>query len=83
MLPLLNAAGIDLMVSGNHEFDYSLKELQVRADELNCGYVCANFYNKETDEPLFDAYKMIEAGDKKIAFVGATTPETLSGSTPV
>ena len=80
---LMNAVGYDAATLGNHEFDYSLKELQVRADELNCGYVCANFYNKETGEPLFDAYKMIEAGDKKIAFVGATTPETFSGSTPV
>lgn len=80
---LMNAVGYDAATLGNHEFDYSLKELQVRANELNCGYVCANFYNKETGEPLFDAYKMIEAGDKKIAFVGATTPETFSGSTPV
>lgn len=80
---LMNAVGYDAATLGNHDFDYSLKELQVRADELNCGYVCANFYNKETGKPLFDAYKIIEAGDKKIAFVGATTPETLSGSTPV
>jgi len=79
----MNAVGYDAATLGNHEFDYSLKELQVRAEELNCGYVCANFYNKETGEPLFDAYKMIEAGDKKIAFVGATTPETLAGSNPV
>ena len=80
---LMNAVGYDVATLGNHDFDYSLKELQVRADELNCGYVCANFYNKETGKPLFDSYKIIEAGDKKIAFVGATTPETLSGSTPV
>ena len=80
---LMNAVGYDAATLGNHDFDYSLKELQVRADELSCGYVCANFYNKETGKLMFDAYKMIEAGDKKIAFVGATTPETLSGSTPV
>ena len=80
---LMNAVGYDAATLGNHEFDYSLKELQVRADELNCGYICANFYSKETGKPLFDAYKMIEAGGKKIAFVGATTPETPSGSNPV
>ena len=80
---LMNAVGYDAAIPGNHEFDYSLKTLQVRADELNCGYICANFFNTETGEPLFDAYKMIEAGDKKIAFVGATTPETLAGSNPL
>ncbi|MBR1831038.1 MAG: 5'-nucleotidase C-terminal domain-containing protein [Ruminiclostridium sp.] len=80
---LMNAVGYDAATLGNHEFDYSLKTLQVRAEELDCGYVSANFYNKETGKPLFDAYKIIEAGDKKIAFVGATTPETLSGSTPI
>ncbi len=80
---IMNAVGYDAAIPGNHEFDYSLETLQVRADELNCGYICANFYNTESGEPLFDAYKMIEAGDKKIAFVGATTPETLAGSNPV
>lgn len=80
---LMNAVGYDAAVLGNHEFDYSLKELLVRAEELNCGYICANFYNIETGELLFEPYKMIEAGDKKIAFVGATTPETLTGSNPV
>ncbi len=80
---LMNAVGYDAATLGNHEFDYSMTELMVRADELNCGYICANLYNKETGEPLFDPYKIIEAGDKKIAFVGATTPETLGSSTPV
>ncbi len=80
---LMNAVGYDAAVLGNHEFDYSLKELLVRADELNCGYICANFFNTESGELLFDPYKIVEAGDKKIAFVGATTPETLAGSNPV
>ncbi len=79
---LMNAVGYDAAAPGNHEFDYSLKELMVRADELNCGYICANFYDTESGELLFDPYKIVEAGDKKIAFVGATTPETLSISTP-
>ena len=36
---LMNAVGYDAAIPGNHEFDYSLKTLQVRADELNCGYI--------------------------------------------
>ena len=80
---LMNTVGYDAATLGNHEFDYSMTELLVRADELNCGYICSNLYNKETGELLFDPYKIVEAGGGKIAFVGATTPETLSGSTPV
>ena len=45
---LMNAVGYDAATLGNHEFDYSMTELMVRADELNCGYICANLYNKET-----------------------------------
>ncbi len=80
---LMNAVGYDAAAVGNHEFDYGMKELMVRAEELNCGYISANFYSRETGELLFDPYKIIKAGDKKIAFVGATTPETLFASTPV
>ena len=29
----------DAATLGNHEFDYSMTELMVRADELNCGYM--------------------------------------------
>ncbi len=80
---LMNAVGYDVAIPGNHEFDYGVAELMVRAEELNCGYISANFFNKETGEFPFEAYRIIEAGDKKVAFVGASTPETLSASTPV
>ena len=80
---LMNAVGYDAAIPGNHEFDYSVTELLVRADELNCGYICSNFYRLDTGELVFDPYKIVEAGDTKIAFVGAVTPETFISSTPV
>lgn len=80
---LMNAAGYDVAVLGNHDFDYGMAELSLRADELNCGYVSANMYSLETNKLVFDPYKIVESGGKKIAFVGATTPETLLKSTPV
>ncbi len=79
---IMNAVGYDAAVTGNHEFDYGVSELMLRADELNCGYINANFTDKTTGELIFDPYKIIDAGDKKVAFVGASTPETLSASTP-
>ncbi len=47
---IMNAVGYDAAVTGNHEFDYGVSELMLRADELNCGYVNANVTNKETGE---------------------------------
>ena len=80
---IMNAVGYDAATIGNHEFDYGVTELMVRAEELNCGYICANLYNTETGELLFEPYKILDAGDKRIAFVGAVTPETPFGSTPI
>ncbi len=79
---LMNAVGYDVATVGNHEFDYEVSELMLRADELNCGYICANFLSRETGELVFEPYKLFETGDKKVAFVGAATPETLIESTP-
>ena len=80
---MMNAVGYDAVTVGNHDFDYGMDELMLREDELSCGAVCANVYNSETSELLFDPYKIITAGDMKIAFVGVCTPETLIKSTPV
>lgn len=80
---LMNAVHYDVASLGNHEFDYSIPTLQQRADELDCGYICCNFRSLETNEFLFEPYKVIDFGETQVAFIGATTPDTLSGSKPV
>ncbi len=80
---LMNAVGYDAATIGNHEFDYGVDGLMLRADELNCGYICANFISTETGELVFEPYRIFEAGDRKIAFIGAATPETLCFTRPV
>lgn len=79
---LMNAVGYDVAVVGNHEFDFGMAELSKRSEELDCGYTCCNFKSLTTGENICDPYKIIEAGDMKIAFVGVITPETFSSSTP-
>ena len=83
IISLMNKVGYDAATLGNHEFDYSVSVLQKRAAELECGYICCNFYDKGTGQTLFDPYKLINCGDTQIAFVGVSTPETFSKSTPV
>ena len=79
-MDLMNAIGYDVAIPGNHEFDYGMPRFLELAGQANFPYISCNF-NKE-GELVFDPYKIIEACGKKIAFVGVTTPETMTASTP-
>ncbi len=79
-MDLMNAMGYDVAVPGNHEFDYGMDRFLELAGQAKFKYISCNF-NKE-GELVFDPYTIIEACGKKIAFVGITTPETLTSSTP-
>lgn len=81
IVTLMNDVGYDVATLGNHEFDYSVDHLLELSPKLSCGYVCCNFKN-QNNEPVFEPYRMLNAGEKKIAFVGAVTPDTLTSSTP-
>ena len=83
VITLMNQVGYDVCIPGNHDFDYNVETLLERNKELDCSYISSNIYSLENNERLFDPYKIVEAGDKKIAFVGITTPETFAKSTPV
>ena len=43
-------------------------------------YVCCNLLRE--GEPVFEPYVIVEAAGMKIAFVGVTTPTTITSSTP-
>ena len=79
---LMNAAEYDVAGLGNHEFDYGVSNLLERSKELDCGYISCNFVDIRTGEALYEPYKIIDCGEKQIAFVGVVTPETFSSSTP-
>ena len=46
MVEVMNAAGIDLVTFGNHEFDLKEGELKDRINESRFDWVCANVLNK-------------------------------------
>ncbi len=82
---LMNAAGYDLATLGNHEFDYNMDSLKNVFEWAEYDYVSCNFYHEKdgvAGERVLDAYKVFEIGGKKIAFVGITTPESFTSSTP-
>lgn len=81
IINIMNKIEYDVVVLGNHEFDYGVEHLmQNISRKLNCGYISANFCLRKDKQPIFDPYKIIVAGDKKIGFIGVTTPQTLSKS---
>ena len=82
MISLMNAVGYDAAAIGNHEFYYGMTELLKRGQELDCGYICSNLCD-ENGKTVYQPYKIIEAGEHKIAFVGVTTPDSIkSPSSP-
>lgn len=83
IIELMNACGYQLATPGNHEFDYGTFALFNRIDEANYPYISCNFRSLETNELVFEPYKIMEVGGYKIAFIGITTPETITSSTPV
>ena len=80
MVGLMNAVGYDVAIPGNHEFDYGMDRFLSLAEQADFPYISCNF-NRE-GELLFPPYVIKEAAGMKIGFVGVTTPETLTTSTP-
>lgn len=82
MIKIMNATGYDLATLGNHEFDYGQQQVFKLMDLADFDYVSCNFYNVDDNSLVLAPYKVLEAGDLKIAFIGITTPETMTKSTP-
>lgn len=80
IISLMNDLHYDVAIPGNHEFDYGMDTFFALTEQAQFPYISCNF-NKE-GEFLFDPYIIKEAAGKKIAFVGVTTPQTLTTSTP-
>ena len=80
IIKMMNRLGYDLAVPGNHEFDFGFDVLRNRAEELDCGYACANFC-VAGGKTVFAPWRIFEAGDLKIGFVGVVAPDTFTKST--
>lgn len=79
---ILNEMKYDVLVPGNHEFDYGMDQfLKELAGKSTAGYISCNFVDK-SGKTVFNPYKIMTFGDKKVAFVGICTPETFTKSTP-
>ena len=85
IVKLMEAAGYDLATLGNHEFDYGMKRALEIAKSGKIPFVSCNFYEEKDGvkgNNVLDSYKIFDLGGKKVAFVGITTPESFTKSTP-
>ena len=80
IITLMNSVGYDLAIPGNHEFDYGMDRFLELAKKARFPYISCNF-NKE-GELVFEPYVIKEFDGVKVAFVGVTTPKTITSSTP-
>ena len=85
IIKLMNAADYDVATLGNHEFDYGMEGAMNAMQWADYPYISANFYHEDNGVntgSVLDAYKVFDFGDTEVAFVGVTTPETFTKSTP-
>ena len=80
LVELMNEAGYEIAIPGNHEFDYGMDQFLSLTEKAKFQYISCNF-NKD-GELVFEPYVIKELGGAKVAFVGVTTPKTLTSSTP-
>ena len=82
IVSLMNLVGYDAVTLGNHEFDYKLTRLDELADMMNTNIVSCNFQKIGESKSYFEPYSIVSYGEVDIAYIGITTPSTLSSSSP-
>ena len=89
---IMNAVGYDYLTIGNHEFDYTVPQMQHLSELLTAKTLCCNFsrYEQDNDDKdddrddndLYPAYEVKDFGGTKVGFIGVATPSTFRSSTP-
>ena len=81
IIDIMNEVGYDVATPGNHEFDYGMDQFLALTEQANFPYVSANFVDNDGNTVL-DPYVIKDVAGVKIAFVGISTPKTITTSTP-
>ena len=82
IVKLMNLVGYDAITLGNHEFDYMLPRLVELNEMADTKFLSCNFMKIGEDKPYFEPYKIVSYGETDIAYIGITTPETITSAFP-
>ncbi|WP_207695793.1 2',3'-cyclic-nucleotide 2'-phosphodiesterase/3'-nucleotidase [Enterococcus sp. DIV0212c] len=72
LIELANQLGFDVMVPGNHDFDYGIEFLKRQVAAFEGNYLCANVLDLNNQQ-IFDPYTIIERGSLKVGIIGVIT----------
>lgn len=85
IIDMMNEVGYDLAILGNHEFDYGIDRLRELIDQSEATYLGCNLTYTGSGENKLSAvkpYEILSYGNTDVAYIGVTTPETTTSSTP-
>lgn len=85
IVDIMNEVGYDFAAVGNHEFDYGMERLSYLIDRSNAEYLSCNIRYTGAGEsamPEFAPYSIATYGNTDVAFIGVSTPESVTKSEP-
>jgi 2',3'-cyclic-nucleotide 2'-phosphodiesterase (5'-nucleotidase family) len=85
IVDIMNEVGYDFATLGNHEFDYGMDVLDGLIAKANAKYLVCNIEFTGKNKTFLDRtapYAIKSFGNVKVAFVGVTTPNSITTSTP-
>lgn len=83
LIDIMNHVGYDYATIGNHEFDYGMSQLLTNISSANYQYLSCNFTKADgTAVNNVKPYAVKDFNGIKVAFIGITTPESFTKSTP-
>lgn len=96
LVQIMNAVGYDYAIPGNHEFDYGMDQFNALVKQADAMYLSCNFTKLNADGSkasvfapfAIETYKDADVaaddadGVLKVAYVGISTPKTLTKSSP-
>lgn len=77
VVDILNTAGLDVMVLGNHEFNYTPESILDRVSQATFTVLAGNVVVAETGETLLPATTVVQVGDIAIGILGLVSPDTV------
>lgn len=85
IIDIMNEVGYDYAVLGNHEFDYGLEQLSYLMESSSYEYLGCNItYTGDGENALKEVkpYAIEKYGEVSVAFIGVSTPYSITSSTP-
>lgn len=77
IVDIMRHVGYTAITMGNHEFDYGTPRMKELLPQIQAPIVCCNFFDVDATQPFYAPYVIRQFGEKRVAFVGVCTPESM------